>query len=73
VTEKAIIIAFVASLAAASWAVEAPKFVPIDPAILEGHPPLFISWESVKREGSKRFFDLPVGNAGWFEQYRHND
>jgi hypothetical protein len=52
VTGKTIIIALVASLAVASWAVESPKFVPIDSATLDGHPPLFISWESVKREGS---------------------
>lgn len=52
VIEKTITMAFVASLTATSWAVEAQKFVPVDPAILDGHPPLFISWESVQREGS---------------------
>ena len=50
---KTVTIAFVACLASSSWAEEARKFVPVDTALLDGHPqPIFISWESVQRVGT---------------------
>ena len=48
---KAIIVALVIGSAAILSAAQERKFVPVEP--LNGHPiPIFISWESVKREGS---------------------
>jgi hypothetical protein len=49
--EKTITTALMACLAASSWAADTQKFSPIDPAMLDGHPPIFISWDSVQREG----------------------
>jgi hypothetical protein len=47
---KAISISLAIGLTAiSSGALAEQKFVPVEP--LNGHPPFFISWESVKREG----------------------
>jgi hypothetical protein len=47
---KRVAVALVASLTTMSWSQQAPRFVPVEN--LDGHPPLLISWETVRREGS---------------------